>query len=106
MGQTGQLESQTGFVGGGRIHLAALSAADQLALTPKLRRIIRWIGRTLAEEPTAHWDSLVWIDDQHGADAHTWARTASLPVLLVTPVPREGLTPEDVCAIRKWIAQP
>lgn len=102
-GETAQLEAQAGITSARRIPLATLSTSDLVAPTPKLRRISRWVERTIAEDPTMAWKGLVWVDDHHKHDAQAWARTASIPVLLVTPDHRRGLTPSHVDTMRDWI---
>lgn len=103
--QTAGLEAQAGITTRRpRIPLAALTSADLEARTPKLRRIIRWIDRARSDPGTGP-ESIIWIDDVHGPDAHTWARTAGFPVLLLTPDPAQGLTPNHLGEITAWINQ-
>jgi hypothetical protein len=70
--------------------------------TPKLRRIDRWITRTLQDKTAERWDSIIWIDDQHGPDASDWAQTTALPALLLTTAALTGLTEKHLAMIVHW----
>jgi len=65
--------------------------------TRKLAFVQRWVGDR----------ACVWIDDDLGFDAWTWAaeRTeAGVPTLLVQPTPQRGLVRQHLDAIREWVA--
>ena len=51
----------------------------------------------------ATWDSVVWIDDVLGPDAREWARGFRRQVLLVRPLPAEGLTEAHVVAVEVFV---
>ena len=85
-----------------RVPLPARALSESEAPTPKLRSVTRWLARMeLSGEVT--WDSVVWIDDVLGPDAHEWAHGFRHQVLLVKPVPAEGLTEAHIVAVEVFV---
>ena len=75
---------------------------DEDQPTPKLRSVTRWLFRMEALGE-ADWDSVVWIDDVLGPDAREWAHGFRQQVLLVKPLPAEGLTEAHVVAVEVFV---
>ena len=85
-----------------RVPLAARALNESESPTPKLRPVTRWLARMeLSGEVT--WDSVVWIDDVLGPDAREWAHGFRQQVLLVKPLPAEGLTEAHVVAVEVFV---
>ena len=85
-----------------RVPLPARALNESESPTPKLRPVTRWLARMeLSGEAT--WDSVVWIDDVLGPDAREWARGSRRQVLLVRPLPAEGLTEAHVVAVEVFV---
>jgi hypothetical protein len=85
-----------------RVPLPVRALGESEAPTPKLRPVSRWLARMeLSGEVT--WDSVVWIDDVLGPDAREWAHGFRQQVLLLKPVPAEGLTELHVVAVEVFV---
>lgn len=101
---TGQLERQSSITEATlRIPLAGAGSRAAPAATPKLKPVSRWVTRFIAESSDQE-AVIVWVDDVHGRDAHTWAATCGFPVLLLTTDPRNGITNESLQKIRSWVS--
>jgi len=85
-----------------RVPLPTRTMHESEAQTPKLRPVSRWLARMelLGE---ASWDSVVWIDDVLGQDAREWAHGFRQEVLLVKPLPADGLTEAHVVAVEVFV---
>lgn len=101
--QTAGIESQLRLTAEPlRVPLPARSLTESESHTPKLRPVTRWLARMeLTGEVT--WDSVVWIDDVLGPDAHEWAHGFRQQVLLVRPLPAAGLTEAHVVAVEVFV---
>ena len=53
-------------------------------------------------------EALVWIDDQlrFEQEAQAWARILGRRILLVSPDPRRGISPNEFATIRSFLDQP
>lgn len=53
----------------------------------------------------SHPPALVWVDDELNdqSEASDWARTLPLPVFCVSPLPSEGLTPDQLEEIKSFV---
>lgn len=66
--------------------------------TPKLEPVSRWLQlQILADEFT--WNRIVWIDDSLKGDAHSWATDFAIPVTLIAPDAKVGVTAGDVAEV-------
>ena len=77
-------------------------AGDSEEPTPKLRSVRRWLAR-MELMGEAHWDAVVWIDDELGPDAREWAHHHHQPVLLEKPAPAQGLSEVHVVAVEVFV---
>jgi hypothetical protein len=66
---------------------------------------LRAIQEDLAESGA---DALVWIDDQLAfeAEAQSWARILGRRIMLVSPDPRRGISPDELAAISSFVEGP
>lgn len=53
-------------------------------------------------------DALVWIDDQLSfeQDAQAWARILGRRVMMVSPDPRRGISPDELAAVESFLEGP
>jgi hypothetical protein len=53
-------------------------------------------------------DAVVWVDDQlaYEAEAQTWARIMGRRLLVVSPDPRQGISPAELEAVSSFLGQP
>jgi hypothetical protein len=67
----------------------------------KLRAIQEDLDRSRA-------DALVWIDDQlrFEREAQSWARILGQRILMVSPDPRQGISPGELAAVRSFLERP
>ncbi|PPG87481.1 hypothetical protein C5C00_04040 [Rathayibacter rathayi] len=69
--------------------------------TGKLHPVATWLERAAERGPL---DAVVWIDDNLGQDAYTWAREQSTPFHLVRPESATGLTDDEVAGAERFLA--
>jgi hypothetical protein len=53
-------------------------------------------------------ERIVWIDDQlrFEQEAHAWARFLGTRILLVSPDPRQGISPAELASVRSFLRPP
>ena len=53
-------------------------------------------------------DAVAWVDDQlaYEAEAQAWARIMGHRLLVVSPDPRQGISPSELEAVRSFLRQP
>jgi hypothetical protein len=53
-------------------------------------------------------DALVWIDDQlnYEREAQAWARILGRRIMMVSPDPRRGISPDELAAVKSFLEGP
>jgi len=77
------------------LEVIAITGADATAATWKLPDVAAWADRHPGRP-------VVWLDDELGDDAHSWARTRTTPTLLVPVAGQHGLTSQHVQQVQDW----